>query len=242
MVQGIGREHVFPDDNCKGFYLHSLQNCKSLANVKIIAFCVMSNHAHILVHTDNVASISKFFHVANADSARYYNRVFDRVGYVFRDRFKSEAIVDEKHLFNCLAYIHFNPTKAGIAASPEDYNYSSMQNYLKHSGIVDFEDASRLFDVSPSNILAIMSDCTPSKFLEHDDKVYEKADVVYRELAGRYQLTCDKLMHDTDLLRLLIDEMRNRTKASFRDIAKLTGIGRETLRTLVDKYDLSRGR
>lgn len=94
MVQGIGKEYVFPNDKCKGFYLTCLHKGKVNNIPNILAFCVMGNHAHMLLHIDNIEQLSKYMRKVNADYARFYNRLHRRVGYVFRDRFRSEPIYD----------------------------------------------------------------------------------------------------------------------------------------------------
>ena len=155
MTQGIGKEYVFPDDNSKGFYISCLQKNKAVYPVKIIAFCVMGNHAHVLLSVSDHAELSKYLRRVNSDYARYYNRVHKRVGYVFRDRFRSELITDVKYLCHCAVYIQNNPIKAGIAEKAEDYKYSSFNNYLCGRGVVDFDESAKFFDVTAENMRAI---------------------------------------------------------------------------------------
>ena len=69
MVQGIGKEYVFPDDDCKGYYLRCLQKAKQYCQAKLLAFCVMDNHAHILTVVKNIEELSKYFRRINADYA-----------------------------------------------------------------------------------------------------------------------------------------------------------------------------
>ena len=70
-------------------------------------------------------------HKINGNYARYYNYMENRVGYVFRDRFKSQPIMSEKQLYNCIRYIHLNPVKAKIVENPEQYKYSSYRIYKR---------------------------------------------------------------------------------------------------------------
>jgi len=228
MVQGIAKDAVFPDDNSKGYYLESINKAKEKNKVYLYAFCVMSNHAHLLLYAENISIIAVFMNNVNANYARYYNNVNDRVGYVFRDRFKSEVIQNEKHLINCLAYIHNNPVKAYIVKRAEDYGYSSYTNYLTKMGIVDFEEASKHYDISPSNIKAIMKETSNSDWLEHDDNVYEDEEKVLEELINRYNITSNKT--DYDLAAKLAKELQTRCGISLRRCAEILGVGRERLR------------
>jgi len=230
MVQGIGKENIFPDDNTKGYYLTSIQKAKERCKgARILSFCVMSNHAHILLSVNNVKTLSMFMNYVNSEYARYYNNENDRVGYVFRDRFKSEVISDKKHLLNCLAYIHNNPVKAKIAGKAEEYRYSSYTNYLKErEGILDFEEAGKHYDISPSNIAAIMKEKSHSDWIEHDDKTYEDSEDVLENLIKKYNISGGKI--DYDLGAKMAKELIERSGLSLRKAADLLGIGRETLR------------
>jgi len=231
MVQGIGKEYVFPDEDCKGFYLNCLQKNKEKYPVKVIAFCVMGNHAHILLAVKNVSELSKYIQNANADYARYYNRVNKRVGYVFRGRYKSEPITSADYLFNCVAYIQNNPINAGIVEKAEDYKFTSLTNYLNGRGIVDFDEAAKYFDISAENMRAIMQEMTYN-FIEHDDKNYEDKDEVLSELIKRYNINSKQSLRDEDLVLKITREIKERSGASLREIAQMLEIARETLRKL----------
>ena len=81
----------------------------------------------------------------NTAYAHFYNKSEKRVGYVFRDRYLSEAIRSERQLYNCLAYIHYNPIEAKIVSLPDKYRYSSYIDYQKNTGIVDDETLRLVF-------------------------------------------------------------------------------------------------
>jgi REP element-mobilizing transposase RayT len=233
MVQGIGKEYIFPDDNCKGYFLASLQKAKLIKGINILAFCIMGNHAHVLVVSENNNALGQFFKRANAEYAMYYNRQNNRVGYVFRDRFKSESITDEKYLINCLVYIHNNPVKAGLIERAEDYKYSSYINYISKKGIIDFEEAKKYYSINEGDIRAIMQEKTYANWLEHDDKEYENREIVFDELIKRYGLTRNMIKGNDEVLYKIVNEIQKRCKVSLREIAAMLGIARETLRKKV---------
>lgn len=231
MVQGIGREYVFPDDESKGYYLAGIRKSQEKSKVKLMAFCVMGNHAHLLLYTPSIKELSDFMARTNSDYAMYYNRRHKRVGYVFRDRFKSEAIADVEQLINCVVYIQNNPVQAGIVEKAEDYMFSSYTNYLNGRGIVDFEEAANHFDVSPGNMRQIMLEKSFIKWMEHNDRAYEEPEDVLSELVTRYNVSSNKL--SDELLVKFGGEMRERCGMSYREIANLLEVGREKLRILM---------
>lgn len=231
MVQGIGKEYVFPDDDRKSYYLTSLQKGQEKVDIKILAFCVMSNHAHILLFAENNKRLSEFMNRVNSNYAMYYNRTNGRVGYVFRDRFKSEAIIDTNYLINCVVYIQNNPVKAGMVKKAEEYNYTSYTNYLDRRGIVDFAEAAKHFNVSPESMRTIMNTESFNNWMEHDDRKYENEDIVLEELIKKYNIKTNKLNDDT--LLKIAREIHCRCGTSYRQIAKLLEVSRERLRLLV---------
>ncbi|MCL2234668.1 MAG: transposase [Firmicutes bacterium] len=229
MMQGIGRELVFPDYDCKGFYLSCLRDAREAYPVKILGFCIMSNHAHVLVSVKNVEELSRYFKRVNASYARYYNRVNNRAGYVFRNRFRSDLIVDESHLAHCLAYIHNNPLKAGMVEKAEDYFHSSYSNYLKKTGIVDFEEAAKFYDTSPASIRAIMDTKTELTWVEHCDRIFEKKEAVLAEVLKKNNLSLkDKITH-RKLLCDIAREVKLRSNVSMEEIAVMLGVKKSTL-------------
>ena len=96
---------------------------------------MMNNHAHFLVHTEDINEISKFMHKLNLIYSIKYNNYEHRIGVVFRNRYKSEAIYDREYLLNCIKYIHNNPVKAGIVNNCIEYKFSSYHDYVYNTGL-----------------------------------------------------------------------------------------------------------
>lgn len=146
IVQGIEKKYIFDKEYYKETY-RKLMVCKSQTfNVKILAYCIMGNHTHILLFSNNIEAVGKYMKSINTSYAHFYNKNENRVGYVFRDRFLSEAIQSKRQLYNCLTYIHHNPVKAKIVAFPGQYKYSSYTEYQNKTGIVNGETLKLMFD------------------------------------------------------------------------------------------------
>ena len=137
IAQGINRELIFKTERNKRKYYELLINNKEDFDVYILAYCIMNNHVHVLIYSDKIDNISKYMKLVNTSFAQYYNKINDRVGYVFRDRFKSQAIKNERYLYNCISYIHHNPVKANIVSDLDAYKYSSYNDYIRKTGIVN---------------------------------------------------------------------------------------------------------
>ncbi len=234
MVQGIGKEYIFPADEFKGYYLSSVAKYKEFFNVQLLAFCVMGNHAHLLVKIKNIEKLPLFMSSVNSDYAKYYNRIKKRVGYVFRGRYKSEVVKNIKHLLNCIAYIQNNPVKAKLVKEAKDYTYSSYINYLTGNGIIDFKEAKKYYDITPRNIVTIMNNHIFMKWIEHDDNDYEDAAIILEELLKRYKIIDKKyLLDNNDLLFEIVRETKERSGLSLRKLAVMLDVNREKLRRVM---------
>ena len=147
ITQGIKKEYIFQEDKYKQKYINLLNKfIQDYNSVNILAYCVMDNHTHFLVYTDKINDLSKVMSKLNTSYGMFYNNTTGRVGYVFKNRYYTQEIVDEKHLFNTLAYIHKNPVKAGIVKSESDYKYSSYCNYIE--GQIKTEIIKLIFNIN----------------------------------------------------------------------------------------------
>ena len=75
---------------------------------------------------EKFSNLSEFMKELKQRFSRYYNKLHERRGYFWGDRFKSVIAENGDTLINCLAYIDLNPIRAGLAVIPEDYRWSSI--------------------------------------------------------------------------------------------------------------------
>lgn len=128
ITQGINKSYIFNVDEDIKYYIKSMYESSKSNCIEIVDYCIMNNHAHMLVNVKRIENLSKYMHSLNTKYGKYYNKKYNRVGYVFRDRYKAEGIYSENHLYNCISYIYNNPVKAGICGKPEEYLYSNYKN------------------------------------------------------------------------------------------------------------------
>ena len=101
IVQGIKKEYIFQKEQYKKYYLKLLwKTLKEYKETKILAFCIMDNHAHFLVYTEQIKQLSQIMSKINTTYGIFFNKSEDRVGYVFRNRYYTHEILDQKHLLN----------------------------------------------------------------------------------------------------------------------------------------------
>lgn len=128
VVRGLNKIAVFQDKREKTRILNLIRENYEEYNIKIYAYCIMSNHFHLLLETE-LKELASFMAKIIASFAHYYNYKHNRTGYVFQDRFKSQCIETGEYFWSCLRYIHLNPVKAGMCKNIEDYMQSSVGEY-----------------------------------------------------------------------------------------------------------------
>ena len=211
LVQGINKNYIFEKEKDILYYIKLIYEESQKYNIKIIAYCVMNNHTHILVNSSNSENLSSFMHKINTKYAIYYNKKYNRVGYVFRNRFKSEEIYDEKHLYTCINYIHNNPVKAKICNGAKEYKFSS------------YKEMKRKYKTDQDEYV----------FLEDKEDIDKHCKNIIKNYLEKNQLTLSDLMIKKENLKELVMKLRFKKNVSFRKIERSLNISRETLRKLV---------
>ncbi len=90
------------------------------------AYCLMTNHFHLLIQTPE-ANLAVGMHRLNSAYANYFNRRHDHVGHLFQSRYSAEVIERESHLLESCRYVVLNPVRAGICRQPGRWQWSSYR-------------------------------------------------------------------------------------------------------------------
>ena len=128
VMRGAGKQIIFEDAGDYEAFLSVLDRGRRASEIEVIAWCLMSNHAHLLV-CDPRGRLSEFVHWVATTYARRFNERWSHVGHVFQERFNSVPVTDETQLLRVVRYIHNNPSKAGIS-EPSEYPWSSYREYV----------------------------------------------------------------------------------------------------------------
>ena len=139
-----GRQILFEDDADWRKYLHLMAESVRSAGGRIIVWCLMSNHVHVVID-DPQAKLSEMVHDVAGAYARHFNAKTGHVGSVYQGRFHSVAITSEEQLLQTARYVHDNPVRAGIAAADE-YEWNSFGEYVGNSPFA-ISDVSVLLEI-----------------------------------------------------------------------------------------------
>lgn len=130
IIKSISEISLFENNSDKDNYITIMKHYQNIYKFRVYAYCFMSNHAHFIIDP-NGADISKIMHSINFKFAMNFNRKYSREGPLFKDRFKSKIIHNNRYLLLASAYIHKNPMAISrYKSSPEKYKYSSLSVYL----------------------------------------------------------------------------------------------------------------
>ena len=133
MERGIRRQEIFKEDIDYVMFLMILRRVTEAYNAKVHAYCLMTNHFHLLLETDK-NEIGKIMQKIAGDYARTYNKKYGYRGHLFEDRYKSCIVKDDAYFLQSSRYIHLNPVKAHMTVYPENYKWSSYSTLI---GITD---------------------------------------------------------------------------------------------------------
>lgn len=232
MVQGINQEYIFNTQKNKQEYLELLY--ANNKDVKIIAYCIMDNHAHILVETDVIYNMQTWMKKVNTSYAIYYNKKNDRVGYVFRNRYKSQSIKNEKHLYLCIEYIHNNPIKAGICEKKEKYTFSSYSKIYQGSQTSIQKKVAQMLSQSKMQTELNKQEVEEKfEFMENEkEKKEEKCQKVISDFLESKKMDIEDLKRQKQYLREIVGILKYKNNISYRIMEKYLKISRETLRML----------
>jgi len=128
--RGNNKEKVFFDEEDRQFYLDVLQRYKDKYEMKILAYCLMGNHVHILAVPGKEASLAKGIGGTNLIYTQYINRKYNRSGRLWQNRFFSSVVEEERYLWAVIRYIEQNPVRAKLVKKAEDYQWSSARAHI----------------------------------------------------------------------------------------------------------------
>ncbi|MEA1940258.1 MAG: transposase [Candidatus Caldatribacteriota bacterium] len=245
MLRGNERKNIIIDHYDKEKFINTIFKVKKNNVFKLYAYCIMSNHVHLIIKEEK-EQISDIMKKIAVSYAYYFNCKYKRVGHVFQDRFKSEAIENEAYLLSVIRYVHNNPEKAEICRK-ETYSWSSYHNYVEISAkkaiLPEVKEILELFSDDKikgvQEFIHFSNEKDKKNFLELDEK--KKLEVnegnVKEYINGYLKL---KNLRKEDLNKKeykrqredLIKQLIRKSSLSKRRIAFFSGTNREIVRKM----------
>ncbi len=135
--RGVARGDVFFEDTDRQTYLHLVVDQLRDADVRVLAWCLMTNHVHWVVVPAQADSLAILFRRVHGRYAQYLNARLRRTGHLWQNRFYSCAVAQEREA-SALRYVEQNPLRAGMVGSAGEYEWSSARAHLAGPGSEKF--------------------------------------------------------------------------------------------------------
>ena len=229
MLRGNNRQLLFLDEADYMKFLACIGRYGPETGTTLIAYCVMDNHAHLLVKSPQRPDL--LIKKIASSYVYYFNHKYDRQGHLFQDRYRSEVIDSDAYLLACARYIMRNPEKAGLSRT-QDYPWSAWREARGADGLCDMRILIDLIGTREALCEYIL---TPNDDLCMDVRDARamsdaKALEVFRKVTG---------MENPDGILRLERPERDRLLAavraegvSVRQLSRITGIGRNVVQRL----------
>ena len=130
--RGVDRRACFSHESDYVVYLATLRELIAHKGCALHAYCLMTNHVHLLLTPPNAESCATMMRDLGQRYVAYFNRRHGRTGTLWEGRFRSCLVHSPQYVLACYRYIERNPVRAGMVGAPGAYRWSS---YRSNAGV-----------------------------------------------------------------------------------------------------------
>ena len=127
--RGCNREPIFASRENSIYFLGRLRLYLTRDVASVLAYCLMPNHYHLLVHLKR-DELQTAMHRVGVSYSKAFNVQQSRVGPLFQGPFQAILVDGDEYLLGLTRYIHRNPLKAGLVQRVEEWKFSSYPEYV----------------------------------------------------------------------------------------------------------------
>ena len=127
--RGNRRMPTFLQESDYGVYVSLMRTWCARHGVAIVAYCLMPNHVHLIAIPGTVEGLARAIGEAHRHYTCHINQREGWRGYLWQGRFAS-FVMDQDYFLTAMRYVELNPVRAGLAASPADWRWSSARAHL----------------------------------------------------------------------------------------------------------------
>jgi putative transposase len=133
--RGHNRQVVFAGEADYRRYLGHLQELSATFEVRVHAYCLMTNHVHLLLTPgDADSALARLMKALAGRTTRYRNKLEGRTATLWESRYRSSPVQSDRYLLACVRYIELNPVRAGMVAEAAAYRWSSYRQRIGLDG------------------------------------------------------------------------------------------------------------
>jgi putative transposase len=125
--RSAGKRRIFQSDEDYAVFGETLKDVQTKVPMRVLAFCFMPNHWHLVVWPFEKYSLSDFMHRVTTKHAKQHNVAngIEGCGHVYQERFRAVEVEDERQLIVVLRYVEANARTAGLVSCAQDWKWSS---------------------------------------------------------------------------------------------------------------------
>ena len=131
VLHGVRSMDIFASITDRRCYINLLDECASRYGLSVWAWCLMTNHIHLLVVPADEVALKKGIGEVHRRYSRHFNVAQGASGHLFKERFFSYPVQQDSNLLCVARYIELNPVAAGLAIRPEEYEWSSARHHVE---------------------------------------------------------------------------------------------------------------
>jgi len=127
--RGDRREPIYRDDEDRVMHLDVLAQAMERFDAQVLAYCLMGNHYHLVLHT-RMGNLSRLMRHLNGVFTQRFNRRHGLTGHLFQGRFKAILVDRDAYLLTLCRYVERNPVAAGLTPTAAAWPWSSCRAHL----------------------------------------------------------------------------------------------------------------
>ena len=225
ILRGNNQQNLFCEEKDNFFFLNRMKKYSSELNIKIYAYCLMTNHVHILLGNAG-SNLSLFVQKLANSYVFFFNHKYERTGHLFRGRFKSEPIDTEEYFKTVFRYILQNPDKAKIGQY-KTYKWNSYRSLTGKSFVpIDLDYIKSVFG-NQQNLFHFLDIKTKEKGMEFENSLFISDIKALKIIKHLFHINSPYSIN-----RLQINEQKKKISLlkqnglSVNQISRLTGISK----------------
>ena len=227
VYRGINRQNIFEEDSDYIKKINIISELKQEMQFEIYAYCLMTNHVHLLLKENNIGDISLIMKRLLVRYVGWFNKKYERNGALVANRYKSQPLETDEYLLSVVRYIHQNPLKANLVQVLSDYKWSSYLEYLNKSELTNTRFILLMFN-NNSEDFKKFHEVEEKEIHEVNDRISKSEEYIRKRII---KITGHKQPHEIGLLprdkrNKIILQLKESEGFSIRQIERATGISR----------------
>lgn len=234
ILRGVNKEYIFKGEGDKKKFIDILKQYKEISGYKVYGYCLMDNHIHLLIQEgeEDISTIMKRIGVSYVG---WYNNKYERIGPLYQDRYKSEAVEKNPYLLTVLRYIHQNPVKAKMVDRVGDFKWSSYKEYFQEKSFIDKKFILEIFSTKKEEALSRFSTFMNQR---NEDECLEIVEKVKVSQEKAKEIVCTYFQKDTieeiqrmpkDIRDKVIKDIKEKENITTRQLASIVGISQSVI-------------